>query len=171
MDTRELLQEAFGRIAPIASSAVEGLGADQLNWRPDDGSNSIAWLVWHLTRVQDDHVAEVADTEQVWTANGWARRFDLALPDDSTGYGHSAQEVAAVRVDSPDLLTGYLDDVSAATSSYLASLSDVALDRVVDENWDPPVTLAVRLVSVLGDDLEHAGQATYLRGLLERASI
>src|SRR4051794_33110391 len=165
MDIPQLLQEAYGRILPTVSSAVDGLTAEQLAARPDPQANSIAWLVWHLTRIQDDHIADVAGTEQVWTSGGWARRFDLPLDDRDTGYGHSADDVAAVRVDSPDLLTGYLSAVTDATTSYLAGLSGADLDRVVDERWDPPVTLAVRLVSVLNDDLQHAGQASYVRGL------
>jgi hypothetical protein len=169
MDIPQLLQEAFGRILPTVSRAVDGLTADQLAARPDPESNSIAWLVWHLTRIQDDHIAEVAGTEQVWTSGGWARRFDLSLDDGETGYGHDADDVAAVRVESPELLTGYLSEVTDATMSYLAGLSGPDLDRVVDERWDPPVTLAVRLVSVLNDDLQHAGQASYVRGLVTRA--
>jgi hypothetical protein len=39
------------------------------------------------------------------------------------------------------------------------------LDRVVDKRWDPPVTLGVRLVSVVDDDAQHVGQAAYVRGL------
>lgn len=168
MDVTALLQEAFGRIHPLVVEAVDGLGADELAWRPDDQANSVGWLVWHLLRVQDDHVAEVAGTEQAYTAKGWVRRFDLSLSDTATGYGHGPSDVAAVRVRSPDLLVGYGADVAAATSAYLDGLSEADLDRVVDDRWEPPVTLAVRLVSVLDDDLEHVGQATYVRGLLKR---
>ena len=167
MNTSGLLREAFGRIDPLVVEAVEGLDADALAWRADEEANSIGWLVWHLLRVQDDHIAEVADVEQVYTAQGWVRRFDLPLADTATGYGHGPSDVASVRVTS-ELLIGYGADVAAATSAYLARLTDVDLDRVVDERWDPPVTLAVRLVSVLDDDLEHVGQAAYVRGLLER---
>jgi uncharacterized damage-inducible protein DinB len=170
MDIPALLQEAFGRIEPIAASAVDGLTAEQLSARPDPEANSIAWLVWHLARVQDDHVAEVAGTEQVWTSAGWSQRFGLSLEDGDIGYGHTTDQVAAVRVDSPDLLTGYLGAVAEATDRYLAGLSADDLDRVVDERWDPPVTLAVRLASVLSDDLQHAGQASYVRGLVTRRS-
>ena len=53
-----------------------------------------------------------------------------------------------------------------ATVAYLATVAPEDLDRVVDERWDPPVTLGVRLVSVLSDDLQHAGQAAYARGLI-----
>jgi uncharacterized damage-inducible protein DinB len=167
MDTADLLSEAFGRIGPIVESAVRGLSAEQLAHRPGKQSNSIAWLVWHLTRIQDDHIADVAGTDQVWTHQDWARRFDLPFEESATGFGQSPADVAAVRVESPELLTGYLEAVLAATTSYLASLRADDLDRVVDERWDPPVTLGVRLISVLGDDLQHAGQAAYLRGLVE----
>src|SRR4051812_17395347 len=158
MDTADLLSEAFGRIGPIVGSAVRGLSAEQLAHRPGKQSNSIAWLVWHLTRIQDDHIAGVAGTDQVWTKQGWARRFDLPFEESATGFGQSPAEVAAVQVESPELLTGYLEAVLAVTTSYLASLSAQDLDRIVDERWDPPVTLGVRLVSVLDDDLQHAGQ-------------
>lgn len=169
MNVNELLKEAFGRIGTVVAEAVEGLDADGLAWRADADANSIAWLAWHLARVQDDHVAEVAEREQVYTAQGFARRFDLPFGDDVIGYGQSSDDVAKVRVDSPDLLTEYLDAVLAATQEYLSWLTPEDLDRVVDDRWDPPVTLGVRLVSVLDDDLEHAAQASYVRGLLDRS--
>ncbi|MDJ0385163.1 DinB family protein [Streptomyces sp. G-G2] len=168
MKATEVLVDAFGRIREVVQETVEGLSAEQLNARVDDEANSIAWLVWHLTRVQDDHVAEVAGEEQVWTAGGWAPRFGLKLPVDATGYGHTARQAGLVRVDSGELLTGYHDAVHERTVAYLRTLGAADLDRVVDERWDPPVTLGARLVSVLGDDLQHAGQAAFARGVLSR---
>lgn len=162
----DLLADAFGRIQDLGHEVVEGLTSDQLVFRVDAKVNSIAWLVWHLTRIQDDHLADAAGTEQVWTSGGWAERFGLPLDVSDTGYGHSASEVASVHVTSGDLLAGYLDAVTQRTLRYVSGLSDEDLDRVVDEAWDPPVTLAVRLVSVVGDDLQHIGQAAFIRGLL-----
>lgn len=166
MNTADLLTDAFGRVKETVHDVVEGLTPDQLAARVATGANSIAWLVWHLTRVQDDHVADAADTEQTWTANGWSERFALPLPETSTGYGHGPEEVAAVRVDSPGILTGYYDDVHGRTLEYVAGLTDADLDRIVDRAWDPPVTLGVRLISVINDDTQHAGQAAFVRGLL-----
>ena len=165
MTPAELLTDAFERIHHTATAAVAGLTDDQLTARPDRDANPIAWLVWHLTRVQDDHVAEVAGTEQVWTAQGFVARFGLPLDAAATGYGMTSEEVGHVRV-SAELLTAYLDAVHEASVAYLAGLTAQDLDRIVDERWDPPVTLGVRLISVLSDDLQHAGQAAYLRGLL-----
>jgi uncharacterized damage-inducible protein DinB len=172
MTIAELLTDAFGRIREVVHDAVGGLTPGQLAFRPDNGSNSIAWLVWHLTRIQDDHIADVAGTGQVWTAGAsgstWADRFGLPFAAAATGYGHGSEAVAAVQVRSGDLLTGYYDAVHAQTLSYVQGLTDADLDRVVDKAWDPPVTLGVRMVSVISDDLQHAGQAAYLRGIIER---
>lgn len=165
MTPAELLTDAFERILEAGTAAVDGLDADQLAHRPGVDANPIGWLVWHAARVQDDHVAGVADLEQVWTAQGFARRFDLPYDDASIGYGQSSEEVGALRVGA-DLLVEYLRAVHAQTTAYVATLGAEDLDRVVDEHWDPPVTLAVRLVSVVNDDLQHVGQAAYVRGLL-----
>ncbi|MDT3398416.1 DinB family protein [Streptomyces sp. B1866] len=164
--TADLLVDAFGRVREAVQEAVADLGPDELAARPGDGANSIAWLVWHLTRVQDDHLADVAGTGQVWTAQGWYERFGLPFPPEATGYGHTGDQVAAVREVTADLLTGYHDAVCDTTVRYVAALADADLDRIVDEAWTPPVTLGVRLVSVIDDDLQHAGQAAYVRGLL-----
>ncbi|SDQ85206.1 Protein of unknown function [Quadrisphaera sp. DSM 44207] len=162
-----MLADAFGRVREAVHEAVEGLGREELAHRPGGGANSIAWLVWHLTRVQDDHVAEAAGREQVWTAQGWAQRFALPFDDAATGYGQSSTEVGAVRADAEALL-GYHDAVHEQTVDVLRSTGEADLDRVVDDSYDPPVTLGVRLVSVVGDDLQHAGQAAYARGLFDR---
>jgi hypothetical protein len=166
----ELLQDAFDRIRGVVHQAVDGLVHDDLAWRPDPEANSIAWLVWHLTRIQDDHVAGVAGREQVYVADGWAERFGLPFDDTEIGYGQDAAAVAAVRVESGELLTGYYDAVHQQTVDYVRTITDPDLARVVDRSWDPPVTLGVRLISVISDDLQHAGQAGYLRGLLQRRS-
>lgn len=168
MNVAEVLTDGYARIRETVHAAVEGLEPDDLNARPDDGANSIAWLVWHLTRVQDDHLADAAGTEQVWFTEGWAARFDLPFAKGATGYGHSSKEVGAVKAGSADLLLGYYDAVHARSAEFIGGLDGKALDRVVDEAWSPPVTLGVRLISVLSDDLQHAGQAAFVRGCLER---
>jgi DinB family protein len=166
MHARDILIDGYGRIREEVHAVLDGLGIDELHARPTADANSVAWLVWHLTRVQDDHVADAFGLDQVWAAQGWEKRFGLDLPGLDTGYGHSAAKVAKVRVSSADLLTGYYDSVHEQTLEVLRELPAKDLERVVDERWDPPVTLGVRLVSVLSDDLQHVGQAAYVRGLL-----
>lgn len=170
MHARDILIDGYGRIQEEVHAAVNGLAPDDLNARPAAGTNSVAWLVWHLTRVQDDHIADAFDLDQVWLSQGWKERFGLDLPRHDTGYGHTPAKVAKVRVDSGDLLTGYYDAVHEQTRQALRGLAAKDLERIVDERWDPPVSLGVRLVSVLSDDLQHIGQAAYARGLLRSAA-
>jgi hypothetical protein len=166
MRSRDLLLYAYEQVQENLRPAVGGLTPEQLVWRPGPKANHIAWLAWHLARIQDSQVSEVAGHEQVWTAEGWYDRFGLPFDPSATGYGFTPEEVAAVRVSSADLLLDYAAAVQARTAEFLRGLSDDDLDRVVDRRWDPPVTLGVRLVSVLADDLQHLGQAAYVRGLL-----
>ncbi|GGS60551.1 mycothiol transferase [Streptomyces cinerochromogenes] len=166
MHAKDILIDGYGRIQEEVHAALDGLGPDQLHHRPSPEANSIAWLVWHLTRVQDDHVADAFDLDQVWLSQDWEKRFGLDLPRHDTGYGHTPAKVAKVRVASADLLTGYYDAVHEQTLGVLRTLAAKDLERIVDERWDPPVSLGVRLVSVLSDDLQHVGQAAYLRGLV-----
>ena len=166
--TAGLLTDAFHRVQEVVHAAVQGLTPEQLAARPDPEANSIAWLVWHLVRIQDDHVADAAGTEQVWTSGGFVDRFGLPFGAGDTGYGHGPHDVAAVGGLSGDLLLAYADAVHEATLRYVRGLRDDDLDRVVDDSWDPPVPLGARLVSVVSDDLQHAGQAAYVRGLVER---
>ncbi|MEU0603968.1 DUF664 domain-containing protein [Streptomyces sp. NPDC006393] len=170
MHAKDILIDGYGRIQEEVHAVLDGLGPDELHARPAPDANSPAWLVWHLTRVQDDHVADAFGLDQVWLSQGWEKRFGLDLPRHDTGYGHTAAKVAKVRVESADLLTGYYDAVHEQTLQALRGLTAKDLERVVDEGWDPPVTLGVRLVSVLSDDLQHAGQAAYARGLLQSAA-
>lgn len=168
MNSAEVLADAFGRVREEVHAAVEGLSPEELTARLDPDANSIAWLVWHLTRVQDDHVSDVAELEQVWLSQGWEARFGLPFGPEATGYGDSSRQVAAVRVESGELLLGYYDAVHEQTMAFVGGLNDAALDRVVDKAWLPPVTLGVRLVSVIADSLQHAGQAAFVRGVLRR---
>ncbi|MQA77888.1 MAG: DUF664 domain-containing protein [Streptosporangiales bacterium] len=170
MTSADLLVDAYGRINEEVHQVVDGLTLDQLATRLDPDANSIGWLVWHLARVQDDHVADAARIDQVWTSQGWVDQFGLPFDPRAIGYGHSSDEVGAVRVASGELLTGYHDAVHEQTVRYVERLTDDDLPRIVDTRWDPPVTLAVRLVSVVSDCLQHAGQAAYVRGVLERTA-
>ena len=166
MTSAEVLVDAFGRIREVVGAAVGGLSPELLVVRPEGRGNSVAWLVWHLTRVQDDHVADAFGTEQIWTTAGWYDRFGLPLGPAETGHRHTSDQVAAVRVSSGALLTGYHQAVYERTVALVGQLVDEDLGRIVDVRWDPPVTLGARLVSVIADDLQHAGQAAYVRGLL-----
>ncbi|MEY2583361.1 MAG: hypothetical protein QOE09_3210 [Ilumatobacteraceae bacterium] len=168
MELNELLVEVFSRVTEEVHSAVDGLDPAALMTPPVEQVNPIGWLVWHLTRVQDDHMAEILNEDQLWAAGDWAGRFGVAPDPANTGYGHSWDEVMSIRPESADALIEYYEAVAARTRKFLATTIAEDLDRIVDERWNPPVTLGVRLVSIADDDIQHAGQANYARGIIDR---
>jgi len=160
----ELLRDAFTRLIEHVDALTDGLTDEVSSYRPAPGANSIAWLLWHSARVQDIQLADVAGVEQVWTRDGWVDRFGLDLPRNDTGYGHGPDQVAKVHAPAA-LLSGYYHAVHKLTLSYLAGVTADDLCRVVDTNWDPPVTASARLVSIVDDCAQHLGQAAYVRGI------
>ncbi len=166
MDVHELLADLFGRVDEHVHEAVDGLTPAQLRTAPLPGANPIGWLVWHLARVEDHHVAELVGDDQIWITADWAQRFGLEPDPENSGYGHSSVDVAAVQPESAAALVEYYEAVRARTRTYVAGLVPADLDRVVDRRWDPPVTLGVRLVSIIDDEIQHSGQAAYARGMI-----
>lgn len=166
MEPSDLFIDAFGRLPQAVRRAVHGLDAGALNHRPYPQGNSISWLIWHLARSEDAQIAPLAGHQQAWTAEGWFERVGLPLAVEDTGYGHTSEQVAEVRVQSAEVLLDYYQAVHSRTAAFVSGVTGQDLDKVVDTAWDPPVTLGVRLVSILGDGLEHVGQAAYLRGML-----
>lgn len=162
---REILRDSFTRLIEHADEITAGLSDEASFYRPTPEANSIAWLIWHSARIQDAQIAHIAGTEQVWFSAGWVDRFALDLPRDAHGYGHTAEEVGKVRAPA-GLLAGYYHAVHKMTLEYVATVTDAELARIVDENWDPPVTASVRLVSIIDDCAQHLGQAAYIRGIV-----
>lgn len=166
MEIPDLLQELYGRIAPLAHDAVEDLDADGLNHRPTADTNHIGWLVWHIARVLDHQICEQSGDRQLWLDGDWAARIGREPDANDIGFGQSNAQAAAVRVEKPSDVLDYLDAVAERTREYLGSLIASDLDVIIDRSYSPPVTLGVRLVSVADDCLQHAGQAAYVRGML-----
>ena len=168
MEGPAVIADALERISGSLQRSLTGVPAETLCRRPSADTNSMAWLVWHLTRVQDDHIAALAGTEQVWASGGWHSRFGIVGGDTSIGTGHTPEQVEALKVESAEALLEYNAAVLAQSKAYLATLSADDLDRVLNEpQWDPMPTVGVRLVSIVSDNTQHAGQAAYLRGLFE----
>ena len=183
---RELLRDGFDRVAQSVRAITSGTDSSILLHQPDPLSNHAAWLIWHLSRVQDDHVADLAavlggaeppsrgaaphiPAGQLWLEHGWAHRLGLPYEESDTGFGHDGQQVRDFDNGDSGLLSAYHQAVHDRTVQILDSLDTEDFERVVDRRWDPPVTAASRLVSVLNDTTQHVGQAAYVRGLAERS--
>jgi DinB family protein len=168
MELHELLIDLFDRIPEHIHEAIDGLDAEALITPPEPGANTIGWEVWHLTRVQDDHIADILGDKQVWVTGNWAGRFGVAADPGNTGYGHSWKDVMSIRPESAAALIEYYEAVAERTRQLLERTTPKDLDRIVDKAWDPPVTLGVRLISIADDDIQHAAHASYTRGILDR---
>ncbi len=161
----DLLLDAFGRIQETIHDVLGGVSDDQLATPVAPRANTIGWLIWHVSRLIDDHVSDVAGSEQLWMGQGWADRFGLPFPVRAIGYGQSVEQAQSVQV-SGGLLGEYFDAAHGLAVDFVGSVTETDLDRIVDVRWDPPVTLAVRLVSVVNDSMQHVGQAAYVKGIL-----
>jgi hypothetical protein len=170
MEWRELIVDGFERLPPLMAEVLAGVGQADLDWQPAPGCNTLGWTAWHLTRVQDGQIADLAGAEQLWTTGGWHRRFDRPPDPDDSGYGHTPEQVRAFRSPSARIQLAYLRATVRQTLRYLASLTPAELDRKLDEPWSRPrPTVGVRILSILADCHQHAGEASYIRGLLKAA--
>lgn len=124
--------------------------------------NSVAWLLWHTGREMDAQLADLSGQAEVW--GNFRERVGLGAAGDAVGYGHTPAQARAIVVDDAAPLLDYLDAVTEALGVYLRGLTDGDLDAVIDENWDPPTTRGVRLVSMIDDAAQHVGQAAYVLG-------
>ena len=169
MNVNEVLIDGYSRISQILNRTLPGLTTEQLAFRPAEEANSIAWLVWHLTRIQDHHLSGLADRPQLWVSAGWHERFGRPADPEDTGQGYTAEQVAGIRPSDVQLLLDYHDAVYQRSVEFIKMLSESDLDRELNEpRWNPLPTVGVRLVSVIADNIQHAGQAAYLKGIIEQ---
>ena len=167
MEWRELVVDGYDRLPELVEEALAGVRAADLDWPPRPDCNPLGWTVWHLTRVQDGQIADLMGEADLWTRDGWHQKFDRPPDHDDSGYGHTAAQVSAFRSPSAKVQLDYLRAVTDRTKQYLASLSPTELDRELDESGPEPPMVGVRIVSILADCHHHAGEASYIRGLLK----
>lgn len=168
MDWQLLLVYGFGGVLRVLERTLDGLTPDDLDKQPHPDSNSMGWLTWHLTRYQDDRIAEFMGADQLWVSEKWYAQFNRSEDPKDTGIGHSSEEVRAFKSPEAATLLGYHRAVRERTKQYLLSLSLDDLDREISIPRSPqPAKLGGYLVGVLNDNLQHAGQVAYLRGLLK----
>lgn len=166
MEWHDMMIDGYGRIMEILERALDGLSEEDLNWQPRPDCNSMGWLAWHLTRVQDDHISDLMGEEQLWIKDGWHARFKRPAEKKDIGFGHTPEDVAAFKSPGVKTQLDYHRAVMERSQRYFPTLSKTDLDRELNEPWFQPLpTVGVRLISVLGDSLEHAGQVAYVRGL------
>ena len=166
---QEILHDAFKRSTQIFERVLPNLSQEVIDKQPAPGCNSIGWLAWHASRIQDAQIAALKGSEQLWLADGWATRYGRDASPQDTGFGHSDAEVNSFRSPVLEIVLGYNRAVLKQTEDYISTVEEKTLSVVVDAHrFDSPPTIAVRLVSIATDCTIHAGQAAYLAGLFSR---
>ena len=160
---RFLVQQLEGQYRTIKLAAEE-LTDEQLSYQPTADANSIAWLMWHLSRWRDMISATCAGVPQVWSRDGWAERF--GLPEATTGLGDTPEQVASFKVER-GLLFGYLDAAHAETVTRITQLTPAQFEQSIEYLPGTNRSAWEALAGMSGDSYQHAGQIACLRGMIE----
>lgn len=165
MEWQQLLIDIFERGFQGLEKALADLSQADLNKQPHPNCNSIGWIAWHMTRVQDRIISDLAGEQQVWMKEEWYSRFNrLSDPSDS-GSGHKPEDVAAFKSPDVAIILEYHRAVLEQSKKYLVNLSTAELGRKIDHPMF--TTVGAFLGIVISDNLQHIGQIAYLRGLLQ----
>ena len=169
MAASDVIKTSLERNWGMVDRALEGLDDTTLASRINDQSNSIAWLLWHMTRVVDTFIhTRLQDKPQLWILDGWCEKCGLSEDPETTGQGWSSERVAAWTLPPRVVLLGYLEATKNATKEYLDGLSDDDLNAT---RMVPPATEPRSVSEMLGimvfDNIVHGGQIAFLRGYYE----
>ena len=149
MDAKDVILDGLDRIRNVLRRTLDGLTLEEMHRQPSADTNSIAWLAWHLTRVQDNGISGLAAWEQAWISQKWHAMFHMEPDPDNEGVGHTPAQAAAFRAPSVQSLLDYHESVIQQSKAYVTRLAPADFDRQLNEpEWQPPPTVGVRLVSV-----------------------
>lgn len=165
MEWKSLIINTFDNLTMVLERTLEGLNEEDLNHQPAHDCNSIGWLVWHIIRGQDLGIAGLTGEEQFWIEEGWHDKFNRPADPRDFGLGHTLEDLAAFKSPGAKTLLAYHQVVKERLIRYLSSLSESDLDRKLDHPVFP--TVGARIVALISDNFQHAGQAGYVRGLLQ----
>jgi hypothetical protein len=154
-------------VGDVLQRGVDGLTVEQLKLQPaSSDANPIGWLAWHLTRAQDRMFSMLMNKEQAWFGEGWHSKFGVADPQAPFS-GVSADEVRAFDPVSSELLVAYYQAVRVYRTKYLESITAEELAKPAPSVPNrPDSTVGETLARVCSDNVQHAGQIAYVRGIL-----
>ncbi len=157
---------ALERNWEMVTSAVAEVDETTMAARPNEDSNSMSWLIWHMARVADRFIHfRFMGKPQIWTVDAWHEKFDMAADPHDFGMGWTNEQAAAWQAPPKKVFMSYFDTVNSAVASYLRSMSEADLMREI--NWTAPTaTMPVgeALSILVWDNIVHGGQVAYLRG-------
>jgi len=157
---------ALERNWQMVISAVSDLDEATMAVRPNEDSNSVSWLIWHMARVADRFIHfRLLDKPQIWTVDAWYERFNMPADSNDIGMGWTNEQAAAWQAPPKDALMEYFDKANTAAASYVSSLSDADLAREIPFPGVADTMPVDEALSILvWDNIVHGGQVAYLRG-------
>ncbi|MDA0769103.1 MAG: DinB family protein [Chloroflexi bacterium] len=166
----ETLEDYYGRV----NVAIEPLTSLEMAWRPSPEANSIAFIYWHVARVEDGWTNSFGKGESaVWQRDRWHERLGLA--EKGSGFGLSVEELAAFPDLPKDLLQEYFTSVRQETLAFLRGLGESDFDYVPNRTPFPETagtvsrfrsfSMARMYRQLIGEEDQHLGQISYVRGL------
>ena len=166
MSVNQTTIAALKRNWEMVISAVSDVDEETMATRPNEDSNSMSWLVWHMARVTDRFIHfRLADKPQIWSVDAWYEKFNMPDEPNDMGMGWTNEQVAAWQAPSKEMLMEYFNKANDAAAGYLSSMSEDDLKREV--NWTAPngtMVVADALSILVWDNIVHGGQVAYLRG-------
>ena len=166
MSATETALSALERNWGMVDKALEDVDDAAMRSQPNDQSNSMGWLLWHMTRVVDRFIhTRFQDVPQMWIKDGWHEKFGLDADPNTTGMGWSAEQVADWQVPTKSLLVEYYEAVKTAARDYIKPLSPSDLEREIPFPALPEKAPIGTILGVLVfDNIVHGGQIAYLKG-------
>ena len=165
MSVKEFIREAMQLTRKDLLDNIRDLTAEELAWRPAPHSNSIGFLAWHITRVEDGWIQRPIQRKlHLWVADKWAERFGMPEEQRDMGYGYTVEQLQAFKTPSLELLLGYSQAVRDATLAFLDTW-DPASDAIeVRAPWGT-MTVATTFQQLIWELNQHGGQIAYVKGI------
>lgn len=161
MDAKELLLRSLEESHGYLTKALNGLTQEEATWSPSPECNSIAFILWHMIRVEDFFVNRVIQHEkELYETKKWQEK--LGTP--AKAYGYTVEELKAWPAPKLEILREYANSVQENTLAFLNSIPNERLSEVPRPDRSPD-SIGVMLEHLITEIALHVGQIAYLRGV------
>ena len=166
MDAVTFIWDTLRQVQLRLLATCQGLTQDQVLWRPTPYANNIGFILWHLTRGEDNVISNLSSPEPtLWVSQGWHEKFNqpVEAPDPGDRMGLQSLPIPGL-----DVLLGYSEAVHEKSQSFFSALPGERLDQAPDPTR-PQRTVAAALRHLITHKNNHHGQIDYIRGLQDQS--
>ncbi len=163
MQAQDVFRWSLNRSNEYLTAALEGLTQPEFCWKPDPESNCAAFIMWHMTRVEDFFVNRVIQRgTEVYEAQGF--REKMGLPAKDTGNSYTLEKILAWPVPKLEDMRAYNNAVRKTTFALLDTIAPAKLDEVLNPERSKE-SVGEMLSRITTEAAHHTGQIAYLRGM------